>query len=159
MAHRSIQPKNMRIGFNDRDHSAWDGMVAENAKWQNVNIDLGNSYMGQSLSAIAIIFSTNWDEPKSGWGVASYCFDNFKLSPATVLDQSVAYTAPTTATSAAFVSLKRTVTKSRWNTLCLPFSLTAAQVQSVFGSGTKIADYTGFDGTSISFTTSTTGTI
>jgi hypothetical protein len=81
------------------------------------------------------------------------------LSPATVLDQSVAYTAPTTATSAAFVTLKRTVTKSRWNTLCLPFSLTAAQVQSVFGAGTKIADYTGFDGTSISFTTSTAGTI
>lgn len=40
------------------------------------------------------------------------------------------------------VRVKRTITPGVWNTICLPFAMTAAQVTEVFGTGVKIGDFT-----------------
>jgi hypothetical protein len=43
------------------------------------------------------------------------------------------------ALAATKVSLSRTFKANTWNTLCLPFALTAAQVETVLGAGAKVA--------------------
>lgn len=45
--------------------------------------------------------------------------------------------------SYANVTLKRTVESSHWNTFCVPFSLTADQVNKYFGEGTLLRTYEG----------------
>lgn len=81
MVYRSIQPKEMRIGFNGREDSdeIFYGKAAHDAKWEKIVIDLGATRMGQTLDGIYFIFSCNWNEPRSGWGNAEYYFDNFEL--------------------------------------------------------------------------------
>ena len=43
------------------------------------------------------------------------------------------------------VTLSRTFKANMWNTLCLPFSLTAAQVETLLGTGAKVAALKSFD--------------
>jgi hypothetical protein len=80
--YRSIQPKNFRIGFNDREEAGeiFQGTVANDATWENVVCDLGTKFMGETLEYLHIIWSTNWSDPRSGWDVATYAFDDFALS-------------------------------------------------------------------------------
>ena len=47
--------------------------------------------------------------------------------------------------SAAIVKVKRTITANNWNTICLPFSMTKAMVEKVFGPSVEIADFVGFE--------------
>lgn len=42
-----------------------------------------------------------------------------------------------------YFSLKRALKPAEWSTLVLPFSLTADQVKATFGTGVKLAEYTG----------------
>lgn len=42
-----------------------------------------------------------------------------------------------------YFSLKRALKPAEWSTLVLPFSLTAEQVTAMFGTGVKLAEYTG----------------
>lgn len=51
-----------------------------------------------------------------------------------------------------FVELTRSFTKDMWNTVCLPFALTADQADELFGSGYKIAKFTGVSETTMEFT-------
>lgn len=45
------------------------------------------------------------------------------------------------------VTITRNIAVGQWNTLCLPFSMTAAQVTETFGTGTKLANFTSYDAT------------
>ncbi len=45
------------------------------------------------------------------------------------------------------VTITRNIAAGQWNTLCLPFSMTAAQVTETFGMGTKLANFTSYDAT------------
>lgn len=45
------------------------------------------------------------------------------------------------------VTITRNIAAGQWNTLCLPFSMTAAQVTEIFGTGTKLANFTSYDAT------------
>ncbi len=51
------------------------------------------------------------------------------------------------------VELSRPMTNGVWNTLCLPFSLTAAQIETIFGNGTKVANFTDAQDNVVNFTT------
>ena len=81
MAYRSIQPKNFRIGINGREdaNSVYQNKLKSDGVWEGVVADLGTKFMGQEINDIEIIFSNNWDDPRTGWGVATYMFDNFEL--------------------------------------------------------------------------------
>lgn len=83
LAYRSLQPKEMRIGFNSYEESAqlyFDRTYAD-ARWERIIIDL-EAYVGETLSSLWIIYSCNWNEPRSGWEEASYYFDDITLSSA-----------------------------------------------------------------------------
>lgn len=42
------------------------------------------------------------------------------------------------------ILVKRTIIAGNWSTLCLPFSMTAEQVEKAFGPDVELADYTGW---------------
>ena len=80
LAYRSIQPKDMRIGINGYGDTeqVFQGKLSEDATWQELTFDLEPFY-GQKLQKIYIILSCNWSDPTSGWGEATYCFDDIRL--------------------------------------------------------------------------------
>lgn len=57
----------------------------------------------------------------------------------------------------ANVTLKRTFVANKWNTLVLPFAVSAADVKTTFGAEAKIVVYSNADDVNINFTTSTKG--
>ena len=81
LAYRSIQPKEMRIGFNTHEESGqlYQGNLVSDGTWERISIDLAG-YAGQTLRSIYIGLSCNWSDPRSGWGEATYCFDDITLS-------------------------------------------------------------------------------
>ena len=80
MAYRSIQPKEMRIGFNTSEESGqlYLGKLTTDGAWERISIDMA-AFAGQTLKSIYIVLSCNWSDPRSGWGEATYCFDDFYL--------------------------------------------------------------------------------
>lgn len=83
LAYRSLQPKEMRIGFNSYEESAqlYFDRTYTDARWERIIIDL-EAYVGETLSSLWIIYSCNWSEPRSGWDEASYYIDDITLSSA-----------------------------------------------------------------------------
>jgi len=59
----------------------------------------------------------------------------------TVLDEES--TAAPVAATGVDVRVKRTIAAGVWNTICLPFAMTEAQVKAVFGSSVLLGDFTG----------------
>lgn len=80
---------------------------------------------------------------KSHWIIiGSFSLKYFGLG--TTIDEDVAYTP--VAKSNAFVNVKRTITASTsakpvWNSLVLPFALTAEQAKAAFGDDVQVAEY------------------
>jgi hypothetical protein len=60
-----------------------------------------------------------------------------------VLDEAADSCTPTENVSHTTVKLTRTFASGAWNTLVLPFNMTAEQVTATFGSDTKLANYVG----------------
>ena len=58
----------------------------------------------------------------------------------TILDET-STTAPAAATGVD-VRVKRTFTANQWNTICLPFAMSAAQCKAAFGDDVELADFT-----------------
>lgn len=103
-AYRSAQPKEMRIGVNgyEEANEVWHGKLKADGLWESLTIDLGEKYYGQRVEKIYIVLSCNWSDPRTGWGEATYCFDDITLSkgedmPAQVVELNPAETHQTIA--------------------------------------------------------------
>lgn len=70
---------------------------------------------------------------------------------AVTLDETQNYVRPTFTGSYVDVTLKRKLYTDEWNSLCLPFSLSAAQIAELWGARTKVAILTGDSETKLSF--------
>lgn len=92
-----------------------------------------------------------------GTNVGWLSFQNLKYEEATVtaLDENSDNTIADA--SDAYVTLNRSFSTEYYNSLVLPFSLTADQVTAAFGEGTMVYSYSNTDGDNVNFTTSTTG--
>ena len=51
------------------------------------------------------------------------------------------------------VAVKRTIAAGKWSTIVVPFDMSASQIATAFGSGTKVAQLTGFENGELQFTT------
>lgn len=69
------------------------------------------------------------------------------------LDEAQNYVRPTFTGSYVDVTLKRKFNTNEWNTLCLPFPLSAAQIAELWGAGSKVAILTGDSETKLFFST------
>jgi len=81
LAYRSIQPKDMRIGFNTYEESGqlYQGKLSADGEWERLDLDM-SKFLGETLKSIYIILSCNWSDPSSGWDKATYCFDDITLN-------------------------------------------------------------------------------
>lgn len=78
-----------------------------------------------------------------------------RLSEAVTLDEAVDNAVE--AKEAADVTLKRTFVANKWNTLVLPFAVSAEDVKAKFGNDAKVVEYSNAEDVNINFTTSTNG--
>lgn len=78
-----------------------------------------------------------------------------RLSEAVTLDEAADNVIE--AKEAADVTLKRTFVANKWNTLVLPFAVSAEDVKAKFGNDAKVVEYSNAEDVNIKFTTSTNG--
>lgn len=96
--------------------------------------------------------ATSYEEPAATFKSAQWKVSTEALKQQTVtLDEAQNYVRPTFTGSYVDVTLKRKLNKNEWNTLCLPFPLSAAQIAELWGASTKVAILTGDSETKLSF--------
>lgn len=126
-----------------------------------------NSYVGDGNGTVQIYnkFQTqDYTEPFAGANIdiVGICIkyrDAYEILP---IANAITYNFSETAdnatgdVAAANVKLERTLSSDYWNTLCLPFGMTAEQVEATFGAGTKITEFNGtVEGTTMMFDNAT----
>ena len=79
--------------------------------------------------------------------------DQLKDPVVTLDETSKSYSAPSI--GSAEVHLKRTFSANSWNSLCVPFAISEAEVKAQFGNGAKVAEFTGATATTLEFSTCT----
>lgn len=100
--------------------------------------------------------ATSYEEPDATFE-SKHVSAHWKVSTeapknqAVTLDEAQPYERPTFTGSYVDVTLKRKLYTNEWNSLCLPFSLSAAQIAKLWGEGTKVAILTGDSETKLSF--------
>lgn len=154
---RALQGFWMHVKINDKDAAeineigntggvfdrGWNDYTAEFTvgKDGKVKIEVGN-------------YKPDGVNNKAGW----FGFGDVRLvrlSEAVTLDEDVDNAIE--AKEAANVTLKRTFVANKWNTLVLPFAVSAADVKTTFGADAKVVVYSNADDANINFTTSTKG--
>lgn len=80
--------------------------------------------------------------------------DQLKDPVVTLDETSTSYSTPSIGTTGrAEVHLKRTFSAGSWNSLCVPFAISEAEVKTQFGSDAKVAAFTGTTATTLEFST------
>ena len=82
--------------------------------------------------------------------------DQLKDPVVTLDETSESYSAPSIGTpGSAEVHLKRTFSAGSWNSLCVPFAISEAEVKAQFGNDAKVAAFTGATATTLQFSSCT----
>lgn len=96
--------------------------------------------------------ATSYEEPAATFKSAQWKVSTEALKQQTVtLDEAQNYVRPKFTGSYVDVTLKRKLYTDEWNSLCLPFPLSAAQIAELWGDGSKVAILTGDSETKLSF--------
>lgn len=96
--------------------------------------------------------ATSYEEPAATFKSAQWKYSTeAPKNQAVTLDEAQNYERPTFTGSHVDVTLKRKLNKNEWNTLCLPFPLSVAQIAELWGASTKVAILTGDSETKLSF--------
>lgn len=96
--------------------------------------------------------ATSYEEPAATFKSAQWKYSTeAPKNQAVTLDEAQNYERHTFTGSHVDVTLKRKLNKNEWNTLCLPFPLSAAQIAELWGASTKVAILTGDSETKLSF--------
>lgn len=82
--------------------------------------------------------------------------DQLKDPVVTLDEKSTFYPTPSIGTTgSAEVHLTRTFSANSWNSLCVPFAISEAEVKAQFGNGAKVAEFTGATATTLQFSSCT----
>lgn len=82
--------------------------------------------------------------------------DQLKDPVVTLDENSTSYpTPPIGTTGSAEVHLTRTFSANSWNSLCVPFAISEAEVKAQFGNDAKVAEFTGATATTLEFSSCT----
>ena len=97
---------------------------------------------------------TSYEEPAATIKSAQWKYSTeAPKQQAVTLDETQNYVRPTFTGSYVDVTLKRKLYTDEWNSLCLPFPLSAAQIAELWGDGSKVAILTGDSETKLFFST------
>lgn len=112
-------------------------------------------YPGQDLEVGLKTGGQNGDADEAVVHAGTFHIDYFRISKTSNLP--VSYTAEANDVQAESYKVRATldcaVANNTWNTVCLPFALNAADIQTVFGKGAKVAAFDGADATTANFKT------
>ena len=82
--------------------------------------------------------------------------DQLKDPVVTLDEKSTSYSTPSIGTTgSAEVHLTRTFSANSWNSLCVPFAISEAEVKDQFGNDAKVAEFTGATATTLEFSSCT----
>ena len=146
----------------DKDANRWN-FGGKDIKWILKSSAEGTYTLGyQDSDAYSTAFvytlngtlATSYEEPaatfeSAQWKVSTEAPKN----QAVTLDEAQNYVRPTFTGSYVDVTLKRKLYTNEWNSLCLPFSLSAAQIAELWGKDSKVAILTGDSETKLFFST------
>ena len=141
------------------------------ASLKNLTLTAGSNSINLPVQTPNNIFGNNWDdysietivdnsgnlnikiEGQTNKSHAWFSFNNFRLYrlgdlDAVTLDEVADNTIEA---KVANVTLKRTLKAEKWNTLVLPFAVSADKVKAQFGEGVEVAEYSNTDGEEINF--------
>lgn len=98
-------------------------------------------------------------KPSNILTIAQWLFiseDQLKDPVVTLDETSDSYSAPSIGnTGSAEVHLTRTFSAGSWNSLCVPFAISEAEVKTQFGNAAKVAEFTRATATTLEFSTCT----
>ena len=125
-----------------------DGEIATVIVKVDANMELGD----YPISVKNIILVNKENESKKVDVVTTTITITEKADTRTVLDEN--NTEEMVDATGVDVLVKRTIVDGVWNTLCLPFSMTAEQVTTAFGTGVRMAEFTDWevDGNNVKLT-------
>lgn len=141
------------------------------ASLKNLTLTAGSSSINLPVQTPNNIFGNNWDdysietivdnsgnlnikiEGQTNKSHAWFSFNNFRLYRLGDLDPVTLNEAAdnTIKAKVADVTLERTLKAEKWNTLVLPFAVSADKVKAQFGDGVEVAEYSNTDGEEINF--------
>ena len=107
-------------------------------------------------SSVLLDVRTQPYKPSNILTIAQWQFiseDQLKDPVVTLDETSKSYSAPSI--GSAEVHLKRTFSANSWNSLCVPFAISEAEVKAQFGNGAKVAEFTGATATTLEFSSCT----
>lgn len=111
-----------------------------------------NAYSTAFVYTLDGTIATSYEEPAATFESAQWTVSTeAPKQQAVTLDEAQNYVRPTFTGSYVDVTLKRKLYTDEWNSLCLPFSLSAAQIAELWGPGSKVAILTGDSETKLSF--------
>lgn len=118
-------------------------------------------------NAVAFVYATSasklgttYAEPATNfragqWQIATEDFEQGQIA----LDQDATTYTPPTLCKTNHVTLHRTLVVGEWNSMCLPFALSASSVKAIWGEGAQVAEYTQFATDNVAIFATTSGDI
>ena len=143
-----------------KDANRWN-FGGKDIKWilkSSANGTYTLGYQDSNAYSTAFVYTqngaiaTSYEEPAATFESAQWKVSTeAPKQQAVTLDEAQNYVRPTFIGSYVDVTLKRKLYTNEWNTLCLPFPLSAAQIAELWGAGSKVAILTGDSETKLSF--------
>lgn len=97
--------------------------------------------------------ATSYEEPGASFASGQWFYSTEAPKQQVVyLDETKKYVQPTFTGDYVDVELKRKLYAKEWNSICLPFSVSADQVVAAWGAGTKVLEFTSITGNNLNLT-------
>lgn len=144
-------------GFTDTDHTVSSSVVSE-GKYRFVCISTSNTALPNSGVLLKLKVTGSESMPVGDinsatisnvefttlstevQALADASFNVNIVDPWIVLDET-STEVPENSDAGVKVKVRRTINANKWSTLCLPFSMTEAQVKTAFGEDVQLAEY------------------
>lgn len=139
-----------RMNFNGKDVK-W---ILKSSAGQSYTLGYQDSdaYSTAFVYAQSGAISTSFEEPDPTFAAGQWKVAAVAPYQEIILDEAQDYVRPTFSEEYVDVTLKRKFKTGQWNSLCLPFPLSAAQIAETWGVGTKVAYLTSDSDTKLFFT-------
>ncbi|MFW5621219.1 MAG: hypothetical protein ACOCNK_07850, partial [Prevotella pectinovora] len=139
-----------RMNFNGKDVK-W---ILKSSAGQSYTLGYQDSdaYSTAFVYAQSGAISTSYEEPDPTFAAGQWTVAAEVPYQEVILDEAQNYVRPTFSEKYVDVTLKRKFKTGQWNSLCLPFPLSAAQIAETWGVGTKVAYLTSDSDTKLFFT-------
>lgn len=97
--------------------------------------------------------ATSYEEPDASFASGRWFYSTEAPKQQVVyLDETKKYVQPEFTGDYVNVELKRELYAKEWNSICLPFSVSADQVVAAWGAGTKVLEFTSTTGNNLNLT-------